>query len=334
MNTIILPYEGEPVNETQIVGTSKEGLSEINWTEYNLYQTQEKILAYKIINDLIEHLEIQTPKKKGRPIVNIKIIIKCLLLKAYNNVSSRRLHSELIFYKGLGYIDKIYHFNTILKYLNEPSVTPILYEAMKELAEPLKEIEKYFAIDATGFSTFDKSQWKEVRLEFEKHHDYRKLHMICGVKTNIITAAYVTEGTANDSPYFKPLMNDTVKIFKVEEISADAGYLSRKNCNHAKALGAVPYIMPKKNSTTNSLGSTAWAKMVRDWKENPESFLKHYHKRSNAESTFSMIKRKFGNTLKGKLDTTKENEIMCKIVCHNTSVLVEALLSYNLKTKF
>jgi len=158
--------------------------------------------------------------------------------------------------------------------------------------------------------------------------------MICGVRTNVITSAYVTEGTANDSPYFKPLLNETAKVFSVKEISADAGYLSRDNCDAAKEIGAVPYIMPKKNTKAQPQGSSAWGKMVRMWQQNPEQFKEHYHRRSNAESTFSMIKRKFGNTIRGKLDTTKENEIMCKICCHNIAVLVEAIISLDAKCHF
>lgn len=36
------------------------------------------------------------------------------------------------------------------------------------------------------------------------------------------------------------------------------------------------------------------------FREHQEEYLNHYHKRSNIESTFSMIKRKFGNNVKCK----------------------------------
>jgi len=32
-----------------------------------------------------------------------------------------------------------------------------------------------------------------------------------------------------------------------------------------------------------------------------ETFLQHYHKRSNAETTFSMIKAKFGEVVRAKM---------------------------------
>lgn len=43
-----------------------------------------------------------------------------------------------------------------------------------------------------------------------------------------------------------------------------------------------------------------------------DEFLAHYHKRSNVESTFSMIKRKFGDFLRSKTDTAMVNEALAK----------------------
>jgi hypothetical protein len=43
-------------------------------------------------------------------------------------------------------------------------------------------------------------------------------------------------------------------------------------------------------------------------------FLQHYHKRSNVESTFSMMKRKFGDSLRSKTDVAMINETLCKIL--------------------
>jgi len=53
-----------------------------------------------------------------------------------------------------------------------------------------------------------------------------------------------------------------------------------------------------------------------------EEFLQHYHKRSNVESTFSMMKRKFGDALRSKTDTAMVNETLCKVLCHNLVVLI------------
>ena len=49
-----------------------------------------------------------------------------------------------------------------------------------------------------------------------------------------------------------------------------------------------------------------------------DDFLSHYHKRCNVESTFSMIKAKFRDHVRSKTDVAMVNEVLCKIICHNT----------------
>ena len=53
-------------------------------------------------------------------------------------------------------------------------------------------------------------------------------------------------------------------------------------------------------------------------------FQAHYNLRSNVETTFSALKRKFGGAVRSKTFTAQVNEILCKILCHNLAVLVHA----------
>jgi transposase len=55
-----------------------------------------------------------------------------------------------------------------------------------------------------------------------------------------------------------------------------------------------------------------------------EEFLQHYHKRSNVETTFHMIKAKFGQRLRSKTLTAQINEALCKVLCHNLCVLIQS----------
>jgi len=56
---------------------------------------------------------------------------------------------------------------------------------------------------------------------------------------------------------------------------------------------------------------------------NRDEYLKHYHKRSNVESTFSAVKRKFGDAVRSKTDTAMVNEVLCKFLCHNLCCLIQ-----------
>jgi len=47
---------------------------------------------------------------------------------------------------------------------------------------------------------------------------------------------------------------------------------------------------------------------------------------SHAESTFSAIKMKFGETLKSKNHTAQVNEMLCKIIAYNITVLIREFI--------
>ncbi len=52
-----------------------------------------------------------------------------------------------------------------------------------------------------------------------------------------------------------------------------------------------------------------------------EEYMNHYHKRSNVESTFSMMKREFGDAVRCKSDVAMVNEVLRKLLAHNLCVL-------------
>ena len=54
-----------------------------------------------------------------------------------------------------------------------------------------------------------------------------------------------------------------------------------------------------------------------------EEFLKHYHRRSNSESVFSAVKRKFGHALRSKTRTAQVNELLCRFLANNLCVLIQ-----------
>jgi transposase len=58
---------------------------------------------------------------------------------------------------------------------------------------------------------------------------------------------------------------------------------------------------------------------------NKESFLQHYHQRSNVESTVMMTKSKFGDAVRSKSDVAARNEVLAKFLCHNICCLISAM---------
>jgi transposase len=121
--------------------------------------------------------------------------------------------------------------------------------------------------------------------------------------------------------------------FEAREVSADKAYLSRKNLNAVESVGGMPFI-PFKSNTLEPTEAGMWARMYHLFMYQREAYMEHYHKRSNIETAFSMIKGKFGSAGRSKSDTGQINEVLCKVLAHNICVLIQAMHALNIHPVF
>jgi transposase len=77
-----------------------------------------------------------------------------------------------------------------------------------------------------------------------------------------------------------------------------------------------------------------WNRMWHFYNFNRDMFLTHYHKRSNVETVFSMIKGKFGASVRAKTPIAQVNEVLCKVLCHNICVLIQSIFELRLEPTF
>lgn len=146
-------------------------------------------------------------------------------------------------------------------------------------------------------------------------------------------AVEVTDAHAGDPHYFKPLTEAAAKNFTMQQVSADKAYLATKNLQVAVDNHAMPDIAFKAGSTGR--GSTDhFKKMFHFYSYNQERFMQNYHKRFDVESTFHMMKSKFGESLWSKTRTAQINEALCKILCNNICCLIQSMHELHLKPKF
>jgi transposase len=67
---------------------------------------------------------------------------------------------------------------------------------------------------------------------------------------------------------------------------------------------------------------------------NKEWFDRDYHTRSNAESTNAMIKTKFGERIRSRTKVAQFNELLCKVLCHNICVTIQANYELGIEPTF
>lgn len=304
------------------------------WSEYNMAQTHERAIFQRLLYELCQIIEepIQT---KGRPRLPLSNILFCIVLKVYSTVSSRRFISNLREAQTDHYIEHIPHFNSISNYLEQENLTPTIKQLIAESSLVLKGVESDFAVDSSGFSIGRVVHCSKARYGYVRNcKDRLKVHLMCGVNTNIVTSVEVSGRYAGDSPYFKPLVERTISSgFQMHEVSADKAYLSNTNLDTVTLHSATPYIPFKSNTTTNA-ESTLWNRLFHLYMFHQDEFMKHYHKRSNVESTFSMLKAKFGENLRSKTFTAQVNEALCKVLCHNICVLIQSMYEHGIDITF
>ena len=317
---------------TETVKVTKRVTYKQDWTSYNMAQTNEKHLFESLLHNLCG-LIIEPDQKMGRPRLMYKDMLFASAFKVYSGMSARRFNTDFSEAQIKGHVSKSAHFNSVNRYLANPALTPLLHELIAYSALPLKAIETDFAIDSSGFSTCRYVRWFDAKYGKEVDaHDWIKVHLMTGVKTHIVTSVEITGRNDHDSTQLEPLVDKTAKSFTVKEVSADKAYSSRDCHNAIAKVGATPYIAFKSNATGNVGG--LFQKMFHFYSYKRDEFLMHYHKRSNSESTFSMVKAKFGGHIRGKSDTAQVNEALCKVLCHNLCCVIQSMFEFGVEPDF
>lgn len=289
------------------------------WPAYNAAQVNEKHRFQVLLGDLCRTIPEPPPSPLGgRPGVPLRDAIFSACFKVYSTVSGRRFMSDLRDAQDRGHVSRAPSYNTLFRVFESPDTFDVLRALVERSAAPLKAIESNFACDSSGFSGCRFDRWFEHKYGKPQEKVLRawvKAHIMTGVRTNVVTAIEIFDQYANDGAQFRPLLGTTHKRFTVEEVSADLAYSTHANLEAVDALGATPLIPFKSNASAVSGG--LWAKMFHYFQIQREEFLSRYHLRSNVESTFSMVKRKFGDSLRSKTDVAMKNETLAKFVCHN-----------------
>ena len=310
-----------------------------DWHNYNLAQTNEKARFQELLFELCSQVDDLPPAHTGRARIPLRDMIFSIVFKIYSGISGRRFISDLAEAHKKGYISKIPHFNSLFNYLEIDEMFYVLNSLIRESASPLRAVEIDFAVDSSGFS---KGQNRDGNWHTTKHktksvmiNDWLKCHIICGVSTNIIANVEITDGTSSDHPQFKPLVQRTAQDFKLNHVTADKAYLSAENFRYVADRGGMAFIPFKENSRPNHrTGDQLWRNMYYFYQMRRDEFMNFYHKRSNVETTFSMIKAKFGERLKSKTEKAQINELLCKVLCHNICCIVQSIYELGIETDF
>jgi transposase len=276
---------------------------------------------------------------RGRPSLPMSDMAFAAVLRVYEGFSARRFDSDVRDAAAKGLTTQDPHFNSVLRDLRSPEMTTAPTNLVTLSALPLKGVETDFATDSTGFTTSRFVRWFDHKWGKKmSKREWVKLHAMTGVRTNVVTAVEMSTYRGSDYTYFRPLLETTAENFVLRDVTADKAYSGRTNLQAVADAGGTPYIPFKAdpnlgpvpvlhdpNAVAPGPQASAWVRMYHMFAYQRATFLAHYHVRSNVETTFSMIKRKFGDSLRSKSEVGQMNEVLAKVVAHNLCVLIASI---------
>jgi len=164
------------------------------------------------------------------------------------------------------------------------------------------------AIDATGFSRTNPSHHYLRRIYRAGYFKgYAKLSMIYDVKHHKVITLHTRIKPSHDIMDAKLLLGSCCQVScLLADKAYDAEWL-HEYCFERR----IKTIIPKKKSTKKGFYRRKQSINYSDEK---------YHQRSNIESGFSAIKRKYGGSVSGKSLRAVNSELSCKALAHNLNL--------------
>ena len=218
------------------------------WPAYDNAQMHEEERFVELLRDLCNGIP-QPEYRFGRPRLPLADVVFGVTYKAYSTMSGRRFMSNLREAEAKELVAKAPSFASNARYLENPELTPILKSLIEQSASPLRAVETDFAVDSSGFSTSTYARWFDHKYGKElKRQTWVKAHLMCGVKTHIVTSVEATPHESADTVQLIPLLEKTAETFSINEVSADKAYSSRSNLHAVQSMGGTPYIPFKDNA--------------------------------------------------------------------------------------
>ena len=132
-------------------------------TLYNAAQESESQHSMRLLWDLAQTVE-QEPQGLGRKRTDLQKVIYGIIHRVYTAKSGRRSFSDLKVAADIMGLGEIPSRPTLTRYLEDPSLTPILIDLVATSAVPVSTLETGFAADSTAFGTgIRDEQWADAK---------------------------------------------------------------------------------------------------------------------------------------------------------------------------
>lgn len=238
-------------------------------------------------------------------------LFACLVLKTFFKVDYRGVVDIIRDFDALrwliGFKKGVPHFTTIQKaskrLLKIPLARNLFAATIRRFLKRRRRIQRA-ALDSTGLDCGQRSlyyvrrrssatkKWQTVA-----YSKYAKLEAVFDCKSHLMLAVLVGRGPRVDVDRFVPLLKATSAQVRVESALADAGYDSEANHRFARDQLGIRSFMPATHGRPTTKLPTG--RYRRQMKQRLNKHYGHYGQRWQAETGFSMIKRRLASVVQG-----------------------------------
>ena len=271
-----------------------------------------------------------SPKKFTQP-----QLFACLVLKTFLKTDYRGLvahladHSDLRAVLGLLSVP---HFTTPQKasrrLLKQPRARHLFRTTIRRLLGRRRRLSQA-ALDSTGLEcglasryyirrrTNFAKQWQTVA-----YSHYAKLECAFDCHSHLMVGVLVGRGPQPDANRFVPLLDATLANVRIHAALADAGYDSESNHRYAREQCGVRSFIPATagRPTTKPLQGRYRRRM----KQRLNKRYGKYGQRAQAETGFSMIKRRLGTLVRGKGYWSQCRDLLLMAITYNIMLVQTA----------
>ena len=210
------------------------------------------------------------------------------------------------------------NYTTLIKFakrLPQKIFEKLIAAFKKYVGQPQK-----VAIDGTGISLDNASPHycKRIGKPYQKR-PFLKLSVIVEIKDYLILQFKIRKKARHDLMDAYPLVKNLAKNYCPEIFYGDRGYDSEKLFKLIfEELGAYPLIFQKRQDVPKYKRKGMYRKQTFEVFDYGE-----YLQRNKVETAFSILKRKFGFSIRSKNVKNQKVEAMCRIMAYNIDRLLE-----------
>jgi Transposase DDE domain len=259
-------------------------------------------------------------------------LFACLVLKTFLKTDYRGLaahladHSDLREVLGLQVVP---HFTTPQKasrrLLRLPVARRLFRSTVRHFLQRRQRVPRA-ALDSTGLDCGHASrhyvrrrngvakQWQTVA-----YSHYAKLEAAFDCASHLMVGVLVGRGPRPDTDRFVPLLKATLANVRIGSALADAGYDSEGNHRYARETCGVRSFIPATAGRPTSKPPSG--RYRRRMKQRLNKAYGRYGQRSQAESGFSMFKRRLGSCVNGRDYWSQCRDLLLMAITYNLMLL-------------